>query len=237
MSAPLPIWPCLGLDTSTRNGVLVIADKPAGQQAAARLDPAITHGRDLVPAIGRMMTEAGLGFDAVRSIAVGIGPGSYTGLRVGLAVAKTLAEVLAGPVFPVDSLLLCALNLPQEINKTVVVADAQRGAVYESLYKRDGQTGLWRCHSGPIISPWNDLQKWQGQGATLTGPGLGLIAKLGPPDLPLADMDLWAPSAASMFAWIKDYADQAIAVDHMALEPLYIRPSAAEEKRQEQATR
>ena len=236
MPAPLPIWPCLGLDTSTRNGVLVVADMPAGREIEARLDPAITHGRDLVPAIGRMMHEAGMVFNGLRSIAVGIGPGSYTGLRVGLAVAKTMADLLTVPVFAVDSLLLCALNLPDEIHKTVVVADAQRGAVYESLFERDPVTLLWQRQSGPIISPWNDLQKWRDQGATLTGPGLALIPKLGTPDVPLADHSLWAPAAGSMFAWMKHYAQQALAVDHHGLEPLYIRPSAAEEKRQQQVT-
>lgn len=236
MSAPALKWPCLGLDTSTRDGVLVVADPEKKIQAVADLDSATTHGRDLIPALGRMMIGQGLEMKELGSIAVGIGPGSYTGLRVGLAVAKTLADVIDLPILPVDSLLLPVLNLPDDCLLAISIADAQRGAVYKSEYARANPGEKWQRISGPIIIPWNDLNQLASPAATITGPGLGLMQKLGSLELPIADKALWSPTAGSMLKWLREYAETTPPADRLAIEPLYIRPSAAEEKRQSQPT-
>jgi tRNA threonylcarbamoyladenosine biosynthesis protein TsaB len=224
-------WPCLAIDTSTRNGVLVVGNMATSQKFTAQLDASITHGRELVPSIQVLMDNAGLEFKGLKSIAVGIGPGSYTGLRVGLAIAKTLADVLAVPVVPVDSLLLSVLNLGPEIERAGCIADAQRGAVYETIYERDRSTKLWIKKNEPEIVTWESLNRWLDKEIVLTGPGLSLIPKLGLPSATLADPQLWAPNSESMFAWLADYAAETPPIDHLLLEPLYIRPSAAEEKR------
>lgn len=234
MSAPSLKWPCLGLDTSTRDGVLVVADPEKKIQAVADLDSATTHGRDLIPALGRLMAGQGLEMKELRSIAVGIGPGSYTGLRVGLAVTRTLADVFDLPILPVDSLLLPVLNLPDTCLQAISIADAQRGAVYKSEYIRTAPGGKWERTSGPNIIAWNELKQYDGQRATLTGPGLGLMQKLGPLDSAIAEKAHWSPTASSMLKWLSEYAATTPAVDRLAIEPLYIRPSAAEEKRQSQ---
>jgi tRNA threonylcarbamoyladenosine biosynthesis protein TsaB len=224
-------WPCLAIDTSTRSGVLVVGNMATGQKITAHLDASITHGCELVPSIKILMEASGLEFKELKSIAVGIGPGSYTGLRVGLAIAKTLADVLAVPVVPVDSMLLSVLNLGPEFDRAGCIADAQRGTVYETIYERDRSTKLWTKKNVPEIVTWESLNRWSGQEIVLTGPGLALIPKLGPPNANLAKPELWGPTPESMFAWLADYAAETPPVDHLLLEPLYIRPSAAEEKR------
>jgi tRNA threonylcarbamoyladenosine biosynthesis protein TsaB len=233
-SADAAAGPVLAIDTSTRLGVLVLFDPESGSRFSGRLDPATTHGRDLVPAIRELVESAGVRFDALGRIAVGIGPGSYTGLRVGVAIAKTLADVLAVPILPVDSLLLSVLGMPEssQANCCVAVADAQRGAVYESVYERANTSESWSRTSGPVIRPWTDLRRWSesANDCILTGPGLSLAAKLGDLGAATTSADRWNPTAEAMFRWIDRYADRTAPVPIDALEPLYIRPSAAEEK-------
>ncbi len=233
MSDRPSIWPCLAMDTSTRNGVLVVRNSPGSPNFTARLDSAITHGRDLAPAIKALMDSSSLRFHDLKSIAVGLGPGSYTGLRVGLAIAKTLAEVLNIQLLPVDSLLLSALNLGPRANQALCLADAQRGSVYQCHYTRNPDTQLWHNSPGeePKIVDWTELNQYSDKDLILTGPGLALISKFGPLKAQTADPNLWNPSSDSMFAWLDAYAAQTSPVDPLRIEPFYIRPSAAEEKK------
>ena len=223
----------LGLDTSTRHGALALVDTRTGQFWTDDQVATQNHGRELVPSIGRLISTAGFRMADISGIAVGVGPGSYTGLRVGIAVAKTLAEVRGVPVVPLDSLHLPVLAAPETGAGTILsIADAQRGAVARSVYARESSSkGEWVRRSGPEILAWADLNRESIalDSLLVTGPGLELAGKLGPTGLPEAPRETWYPASKVLARWILTSYESQAPVDADTLEPLYLRPSAAED--------
>jgi tRNA threonylcarbamoyladenosine biosynthesis protein TsaB len=225
----------LAIDTSSRTGVVVLANLQVGQFHSVNINPGLTHGRELVPTIQQIFRQSDTSFDQLDAVAIGIGPGSYTGLRVGMAVAKTIAEVVNKPCLAIDSLLLPVLSLKDGPSRAVSIADAQRGAIYEAIYDRN-QAGHWQRTQPPQIIPWNDLNRFASDPSTMiTGPGLSLAAKLGNVSCEITEEQFWQPDANSMEILLKQYLEICPEVDRYRMEPLYIRPSAAEEKRDAQS--
>src|SRR5262245_62607793 len=93
----------LAIDTSTERAVLALSGVD-GRLCVATIDAARRHGRDLVPGIRGLLDSAGVSVGDLEAIAVGLGPGSYTGLRVGVTAAKTLAYVTGVALLGLDSL-------------------------------------------------------------------------------------------------------------------------------------
>jgi len=99
-----------------------------------------TRGRELVPAIHTLLNEAGIAPAALRSIAVDIGPGSFTGVRVGVTTAKTLAFALGIPTLPYMSLAILAHGADHD-GPVVALRDAGRGGAYFAAYGPRGEAG------------------------------------------------------------------------------------------------
>jgi tRNA threonylcarbamoyladenosine biosynthesis protein TsaB len=122
----------LGFDTSTAaTSVCVLrADGEAFEHepSAERLFERPGHARELMPAVDRVMREAGLGFAELGAIAVGIGPGGFTGLRIGIATAHGIAQSTGIPLHPVLSLDALAAGIDSEAPFPLI--DAKRQEVY-----------------------------------------------------------------------------------------------------------
>ncbi|MGW0560379.1 tRNA (adenosine(37)-N6)-threonylcarbamoyltransferase complex dimerization subunit type 1 TsaB [Streptomyces sp. NPDC003016] len=140
----------LAVDTATpavtvalHDGASVIAE--AGQVDARR------HGELLLPTVDRVLAEAGLKLGAVTAVVVGVGPGPYTGLRVGLATAETFGLVLGVPVHGLCTLdgLAYASGLTGPF---AVATDARRKEVYWARYA-DARTRI----SGPAVDRPADI--------------------------------------------------------------------------------
>jgi len=117
--------------------------------AAARSEERMKHGEQLAPLIARVLDDAGLVRQDLTAITVGTGPGPFTGLRVGLVTARTLALVLEIPAYGVCSLDAIALEAAAGLGGTsdlVVATDARRKEVYLAAYDEQG-TRL----SGPVV--------------------------------------------------------------------------------------
>jgi tRNA threonylcarbamoyladenosine biosynthesis protein TsaB len=123
----------LGLDTATA-ATAVAVWAPDGPAIERRDDPAPgqrpAHGSRLLPLIEEAL--AGTGWDAVERIAVGVGPGGFTGLRLGIATARALAQARDLPLVGVSSLAALAAGAGDEGSEATVVAviDARRGEVF-----------------------------------------------------------------------------------------------------------
>ncbi len=110
------------------------------------------HGERIVPMIGEVMGEAGLGFEALDRIAVTLGPGTFTGVRVGLAAARGLALASGRPLFGEVSLRVMAARYLMRVGaagdappaRLVVAVDARRGQVYFQIFDRS---------AGPLCGP------------------------------------------------------------------------------------
>ncbi|NLY75030.1 MAG: tRNA (adenosine(37)-N6)-threonylcarbamoyltransferase complex dimerization subunit type 1 TsaB [Firmicutes bacterium] len=130
----------LGLDTATPWGALALGD-----ETDVFLEISLRSGKGggeyLLSILNRMLVKTGRSLREVELIAAGTGPGSYTGIRVGLAAAKGLAEGLKVPVLGVDTLRIIAENAVFAGEWVAAVIDARRGSVYAALY-RNGAHGL-----------------------------------------------------------------------------------------------
>ncbi len=124
----------LGIESSgTLGGVALLDDgTPLGE---AVFEKGMVHGRDIAPAAARLLREAGRGPADLGLVAVDIGPGSYTGLRVGLAAAKGLAIALGRPVIGVPSLDAVALAAAGLGRSLACALDAKWDQVYGALYE------------------------------------------------------------------------------------------------------
>jgi len=132
----------LGIDVSGPGGgaALVFPDGVLVET----IPPAIRRGRDLVPRIDRMLKTAGFGPADLDLIACGVGPGSFTGIRIGIATAATLAYAARVPVTDVGSLHGIAANAPTDAEHVLVALDARRGHVFAGLFLRGTLEGAYR---------------------------------------------------------------------------------------------
>jgi tRNA threonylcarbamoyladenosine biosynthesis protein TsaB len=127
----------LGIDTSTAaTAACLLRSDGIAFEVIPSLDdlqgpPA--HARELMPALARVVDEAGVGFDGVDALAVGRGPGGFTGLRIGIATARALASARGLAVHAVSSLE--ALAAGAEAPLVLAIVDAKRKEVFAALYE------------------------------------------------------------------------------------------------------
>jgi tRNA threonylcarbamoyladenosine biosynthesis protein TsaB len=196
----------LAFDTATSAVTVAVADGEQVLAAATTID-ARRHGELLAPAIVAVLTEAGVDRRELTAIAVGVGPGPFTGLRVGLVTARTLGAVLAVPVLGVcthDHLAL-ASRLSGSFR---VVTDARRKEVHWSEYEGD------RRVDGPHVE--------RPQTAAWTGPAVGEGARIYP-EWFQDGREPQHPSAGALATWV------ARGLPTVEPIPLYLRrPDVAE---------
>lgn len=245
----------LAVDTATRTGSIALLSGGA-VAAYAPLDAARTHGSSLAEAVERLP-----GFDpaAIDAYALTIGPGSFTGLRIGLAFVKGLALVHPRPVVPISTLEVIAkglLDAHPDARAALVLLDARRGEVYAGLYQRAGAavapvpavTGGDRLSDG--LYPLADVRAALGpeDGVVAGGDGLALLGGPAVPDheegrvggaggadakagvrWTLAAPALWSPDARVLGALAWQRRAAGAGTEALQLEPAYLQRSAAEE--------
>ncbi|MBA2389437.1 MAG: tRNA (adenosine(37)-N6)-threonylcarbamoyltransferase complex dimerization subunit type 1 TsaB [Geodermatophilaceae bacterium] len=126
----------LAVDTATAGIVVGVVSVTAHPHVLAerRTHSPARHGETVPPAIAAVLIEAGCTPSQLEAVVVGIGPGPFTGLRVGIVSAAAYADALGVPVYGVGSLDAVALGLPEQAGLTVVATDARRREVYWAIY-------------------------------------------------------------------------------------------------------
>jgi len=178
-----------------------------------------------------MLRVAGITVRDVDVLAVGLGPGSYTGLRVGLTAAKTLAYATGATLIGLDSLHAIAFNAPVHASRVSVIADAQRGQVYVAEFVRRPLSGFDIVRATHI----EPLGEWLAQldPATLAlGPALDSprIRSALPEGFALLDSALNYPSGERLIELARETWASGRRDDLWRLEPQYLRQSSAEEQ-------
>ncbi|MCB8920776.1 MAG: tRNA (adenosine(37)-N6)-threonylcarbamoyltransferase complex dimerization subunit type 1 TsaB [Ardenticatenaceae bacterium] len=145
----------LAIDTATRWTGLALHD------GTAVIDEAGWHSIntqtiELSPSIERMLVRQGLTGSDLKAIAVALGPGSYTGLRVGLGVAKGMALAHQTPIIGVPTLDILAHSIGERSGQLVVIAEAGRSRVCAGVYQWHGRRG-WQSGERPVIVNWDEL--------------------------------------------------------------------------------
>ena len=185
--------------------------------------------QSLAPALQTLLQQVGWRPVDVDLVAVTSGPGSFTGLRVGVTTAKVFAFAAEAEVLGVDTLETVAAAAPKEVLALSAAIDAQRGEIVVRSFAQD--TEGWFRPTGPMELVAVD--QWLGDlaaGATITGPVLRRLVGRVPDHVTVPDPKYWLPKAANVARLAeRDYA-AGRRDDLWSLAPHYSRRSAAEEK-------
>jgi tRNA threonylcarbamoyladenosine biosynthesis protein TsaB len=219
------------IETSTRAASVALLE--GGTLVAARsLPESIGTAAGLAPAIDEALRQAGWSAAELDLIAVSIGPGSFTGLRVGVTTAKALAYALSCEVLGIDSLEVIAAQA-SHTGDICAVLDAQRGQLFSGRFRRGDGGGLERREATHIV----DAPAWLDSlvaGDLVTGPGIKRIVSRLPADVLVAPEAVWSPQAETVGRLALQAFWQGRRDDIWKLSPNYLRRSAAEEKRDAQ---
>jgi tRNA threonylcarbamoyladenosine biosynthesis protein TsaB len=216
------------LETSGRVGQVAVAegDMP---RAVRRLDEARRHARDLAPAVRDLLAAHGWRPGDVNAVVVSIGPGSYTGLRVGVMSAKAFAYATGCALVAVETFAAVAAQAPAEAERLDVLADAQQGKVYVQGFARAAPAELPRPVTPLRIEPFADWLARREPAAWVTGPGVRGQEQRLPADARVVDPALRGPQTESLLRLGLARYRAGVRDDVWAVEPLYLRPSSAEE--------
>jgi tRNA threonylcarbamoyladenosine biosynthesis protein TsaB len=131
----------LGFDTSTpASSACVLRDDGEAFEVVPAPEELLgppRHARDLLPRAAEAMERAGVGFADIEAIAVGVGPGTFTGLRIGVATARGIAHAHGLELRPVSSLATLAAGIDAPLRLALI--DARRGELFAALHDGDGE--------------------------------------------------------------------------------------------------
>jgi tRNA threonylcarbamoyladenosine biosynthesis protein TsaB len=213
----------VALDTSTRVPLVVAG---SGQRIASWLEGVAglgpQHGKMVVPYLRDVMRESGLGREAIACLAVGMGPGSFTGIRIGLTAMKGLAIAWDLPLVGLDSLDILARGVEGAPDRFLVAVDAQRGDCQVAEYEAGERIGA------TSLKPWAELERagWP----PIYSPDADRVRRADP-SAPGAPPRLVRPTALGLLAQAEKGWWEGRLIDPWVSEPNYSRRSAAEENR------
>jgi tRNA threonylcarbamoyladenosine biosynthesis protein TsaB len=222
----------LAIETSTMLGGVAVADEKTGLISETKLNVKTTHSERLMTVIDFTLKESMLSLEDMDAFAVSIGPGSFTGLRIGLSTAKGLSYASGKPLITVPTLEAFAWNFPFSGNPVCLMLDARRKEVYTAVYSWKGN-GFDKIVEELSVKPEEILKNLQGT-VIFAGEGVllykELIKEIMKERALFAPADKMVPSPSNVAmlgiskALNREYTDPAEAV------PFYIRRSEAEVK-------
>jgi tRNA threonylcarbamoyladenosine biosynthesis protein TsaB len=199
-------------------------------RAAVRLNLDQRSAQSLAPAIQEQLQKLGWKPGDIKLVGVAIGPGSFTGLRVGVTTAKTFAFAIKADIVGLNTLEVIAAQTPAGIDHVSVVMDAQRQQLFAAKLERTAAgTWQWVQPTGVI-----DIDAWLSAlepDSAVSGPGLQQLTGRLPAGIKALPAELWAPQAATVGALALHRKQAGFLDDAEQLVPIYFRRSAAEEKR------
>lgn len=220
------VGPVIGIETSGRQASVAIA---IGGEVFERTlgETGRRHAKTLVSELRDLLSERGVRPHDAAAVGVTVGPGSFTGLRVGVACAKTLAWSCELPICGISTFDVLAAQLPSDMRDAFLVMNAERGELFVSTAQRTDEE--WSRSEIEIVDErawWTTLK----EGTVVSGPLPAKSRGLAPAHVTMLDHEIGHPTAATVAAitgarLFRDEVD-----DAFALVPTYGRLSAAEEK-------
>ena len=219
----------LGIETSTKTGSVAVVSQ-TGVVAQYSLNIEVTHSERLMSTVDRVLKDTGLVIADIDGYAVAIGPGSFTGLRIGLAAVKGLALVTGKPVAAVPTLQALAWNLPHAAYPVCPMLDARKNEVYAAQYRFEGN-GLVQMMDETVIA-LSRLEERIVEKTVFTGEAShlfhGNIEKIFGDRALFAPLSTLLPSAAAVAEIGMAMLTNGKAAEPDGLTPMYIRRPEAE---------
>lgn len=223
---PAPL--ILSLETATGCGSVALTRGGVSQGrlvVEAAVHAELTHSRQLLASIAWVMQAAQVTWQDVDAVAVSIGPGSFTGLRIGLAAAKGIVFAAGKPLICVPTLDAVALSCPLVDGPLWCIMDARKQEVYAACYNADGQ----QTSIAEAVRP-EVLAEKIAPPAVIAGPGLAeyqhIFSRIA--GLRFIPPALSSPSAAKIGFLAADKLARGEISDPASAAPLYVRASEAE---------
>jgi len=227
----LEIVKILALETSGVAGSVAIAEKGEVRAEIAILPPMRTT-QQLAPTIQAILDTAGWQFGEIELVAVAHGPGSFTGLRIGVTTAKLLAYANACRLAAVDTLAVIAHQVVPRRRQVWALIDALRDQLFVARFRwEDGEhePSLRQLQPSSLVDvgPWID----ELADDCLAGPGIERIQQRLPPGVEIAAQEQWNPRASTVarLAWQAHLRGEYR--DPWTFVPNYLRATYAEESR------
>ena len=220
---------CIALETTEKSASVAIF-KNERMIYCAQLPTEVRSAQSLAPGLKQALTQTGLEPTQIGLVAVAQGPGSFTGLRVGVVSAKTFAWAVNADIIGVDSMEICANQAPLDVNKISVAFDCQRGQVIYQDFDRSPD-GTFAPVGEEKTVAWQDWLAQTESTRWLSGPYVSRINASSLENRLVVASELRSPSAKGVGELaIRQYAAGRKDVLWDLL-PRYSRPAAAEEKR------
>ncbi len=238
---PLAIDLALALETSSSPpevGSVTLGRRGSVLATRAFSQPG-AHAADMFPAIDMMCRDHGVAPDALAAVYVSIGPGSFTGLRIGITAARMLALAVGARIVGIPSLDVIAQNASDAEDppaRVAVIRDAGRGRVYAASFER--ADGVYMAHAQAVESEPSAFLAAQDRGCAVLGDGtskyVDVVAATG---LAVLSEALFAPRSEAVFRLGELKAVRGEFCEPRDVIPTYVRRPDAEEKWQQRQER
>ena len=219
----------IAIETATMVGSIAIIDA-ARVISEITLNARATHSERLMAAIDRLLGDSGLAIDDMDGVAVSIGPGSFTGLRIGLSAAKGLSYASGKPLIGIPTLDALALNMTFSSYLICPIQDARKGEVYTALY-RPGDNSPEKMTDDMAVDP-SALAGMITQKTVFLGDGVNRYRELLMKQLGElyneAPIPLQLPRASNVAMLALKRLEKGDTDDPFTMIPKYIRKSEAE---------
>jgi tRNA threonylcarbamoyladenosine biosynthesis protein TsaB len=233
----------LAIETSARVGSIAAA-KDGVVLAEEQFEHGLQHAAQIVPILDRLCRAQGWSPGEIEHLYVSAGPGSFTGLRIGITLAKTMALATGVKLVAVPTVRVLVENAPADAKHVVIVLDAKREQIFTARFERassspslgtpgEGRGEGWVEREPAQLSSLSRILTSSPRPVHLLGEGIPYHEKFIPREeasIMVTPEDLWRPRAAVVARLGADIAGRGEFADPDRLSPIYIRKPEAEEK-------
>lgn len=219
----------VAIETSGRIGSIAVV-RDGQVMAEEQFQHGLQHAAQIVPIIDRLIRTQGWTPREIEQLYVSQGPGSFTGLRIGITLAKTMALATGVKVVAVPSLRVLVENAPTEAKHVIIVLDAKRDQIFTGRFERNGDD--WIERQSARLSSLPEMLATAPRPVDLLGEGIPYHRKSIPddPGVRVTSEAIWRARASAVAKLGVKMAQRGEFVDPFKLTPIYIRRPEAEEK-------
>jgi tRNA threonylcarbamoyladenosine biosynthesis protein TsaB len=222
----------LAIETSSRIGSVALVED--GKVIVEEHFPhGLKHAAEMIPMIDRLCAQRGWGPADFGEVYVSAGPGSFTGLRIGITLAKTMALARGVKIVAVPTVRVLAENVPTDARELVIVLDAKREQIFTARFERDGIHGGWIERETAHLDTLTAVMQRAGRPVYLIGEGIPFHEKYldkGDTGVVVMGEETWRPRAGAVARIGIEMARAGEYADAYRLVPIYVRKAEAEER-------